>query len=454
MARTGKIEFNAGLTFYLAAGAFVDNTIWVGNCCTITQKILNISSEFFDLIDILINTEKTVAIPINSRTSNTSLEVSRSPISITKVGKAHQYLGIFLLTKDLSGPSLKKTNSDVKFFSSIVLHKTITDKQFSYLVSAVLQPIVEYRTQFSFINRGTYEKWDHIIRKGLKSKASLPKNFPNEAVHYLFFYYLKPFEQVQAEAKVLSVLQFANDGFGISDAVGGTATYFSDLGLHVGVEVHGLLSFTLAKMQAVALALECIPASSNVTVKSHSGVLNNERTDRPGSSIVDPLQVKDINWVCTVLVWHPDSHMPAGYTSRTTTGLCTYLMKALHKKLPVAVKKCLYHRSYLSVLCIHCREVDFSDHSFVCHLDFLMHQSLISKHFSFWKSFTKTNLSLSVVLQSLASSVSNVGLYTVLCKSFVFEDWLADAKASFVDTKLAMFNLVKFVRSLVVGYRE
>ncbi|KAG9298517.1 hypothetical protein G9A89_018876 [Geosiphon pyriformis] len=199
MARTGKIEFNVGLTSYLAAGVFIDNTIWVGNYCTVTQKILNIS-------------KKTVAIPINPRTSNTSLEVSRSPISITKVGEAHQYLGIFLSTKDLSGPSLKKTNSDIKFFSSIVLHKAITDKQFSYLVSAVLQPIVKYRTQFSFINRGTYEKWDHIIRKGLKSKASLPKNFPNEAVHYLFFYYLKPFEQVQAEAKVLSVLQFANDG--------------------------------------------------------------------------------------------------------------------------------------------------------------------------------------------------------------------------------------------------
>ncbi|KAG9298518.1 hypothetical protein G9A89_018877 [Geosiphon pyriformis] len=146
--------------------------------------------------------------------------------------------------------------------------------------------------------------------------------------------------------------------------------------------------------------------------------------------------------------------MPAGYTSRTTTGLCTYLMKALHRKLSVAVRKRLYDRSYLSVLCIHCREVDFSDHSFVCHLDFLMHQSLISKHFSLWKSLTRTNLSSSVVLQSLASSVSDVGLYTVLCKSLVFEDWLADAKASFVDTKLAMSNLVKFVWSLVVGHRE
>ncbi|KAG9288966.1 hypothetical protein G9A89_015515 [Geosiphon pyriformis] len=84
VARTGKIELNAGLTSYLAASAFMDDTIWVGNCYTITQNILNIASEFFELMNILINMEKTVTILINSRTSNISLELSESPISITK----------------------------------------------------------------------------------------------------------------------------------------------------------------------------------------------------------------------------------------------------------------------------------------------------------------------------------------------------------------------------------
>ncbi|KAG9292195.1 hypothetical protein G9A89_023915 [Geosiphon pyriformis] len=126
IARTGRIESNADLTFYLAAGAF---------------NILNIASEFIELINISINMEKTVVISINPRISNTSLEVSGSPISIAKTGKAYQYLGIFLSTKDLSGLNLKKANSDVKFFSSMILHKVITDKQFSYLVLTVLQPI-------------------------------------------------------------------------------------------------------------------------------------------------------------------------------------------------------------------------------------------------------------------------------------------------------------------------
>ncbi|KAG9290827.1 hypothetical protein G9A89_010976 [Geosiphon pyriformis] len=563
VARTYKVELNTGLTSYLAAGAFVDNTIWVGNCCTVTQNILNIASEFFKLMDISINTEKTVAISINPRTSNTFLEVSKSSILITKSGEA---------------------NSDVKFFSSMVLCKAIMNKQFSYLVLAVLQSIMEYRTQFSFVSRSICEKWDYIIRKGLKSKANLFRDFSNEVVHHSSFYNLKPFEQVlgwvfwnslQFPVKlminsmnnflagvaknflcngislansllnafcfkrgfsVLDVLgqtmylwicrslkhfgiifngglvksssfafEFSSKldvsdmdhfgfvhsslkdaslpmilvytdgsvkGFGTSNAVRRTAAYFSDLSLHIGVEVHDMLSSTLAEMQAVVLAFECIPASldacqaklSNLVkyknisvtwlkVKGHSGILDNEHANwladlvtssrlvlsanvkenflmadgkiisdnarcftrltnntvrrfqwefGSGLSVVDPLRVGNINWVCIALVWHPDSHMSTGYISRTTTSLHTYLMKALHRKLPIAVKKHLYDQSYPSVFCVRCGE-------------------------------------------SLASFVSNGGLYTSLCKCLVFEDWLAEAKVSFVNTKLAMSNLVKFV---------
>ncbi|KAG9307669.1 hypothetical protein G9A89_023234 [Geosiphon pyriformis] len=154
----GRIKSNTSLISYLAAGAFMDNTIWVDNCYTVTQNILNIANKFFELMNISINTKKTVAILINPRTRNIFLEVSGSSISITKAGKTYQYLGIFLLNKDLSGLSLKKVNSDVKFFSFMVLHKAIMNKQFSYLVSTVLQSIVEYRTQFSFINKSTCEK--------------------------------------------------------------------------------------------------------------------------------------------------------------------------------------------------------------------------------------------------------------------------------------------------------
>ncbi|KAG9302612.1 hypothetical protein G9A89_007316 [Geosiphon pyriformis] len=168
----------AGLSFFFAAGSA-------------TQHILNIVSEFFWVNNISINTDKTVVIPINYRVSSSSLFISGLSIAIAKKGESYYYLGIFLSTEGLLKPSLAKTQSDVWFFSNLVLRKTISNKQFLYLVLAVLYPIVNYRTH-------------------LKLKSSLPFDFPNDSIHHLSFYGLKSFEQIQSEGKIALLINFAN----------------------------------------------------------------------------------------------------------------------------------------------------------------------------------------------------------------------------------------------------
>ncbi|KAG9293421.1 hypothetical protein G9A89_009145 [Geosiphon pyriformis] len=210
VANTGRTKFRAGLTSFLAAGAFVDDTIWIGSSQAATQHILNVASEFFRVNDILINNDKTVAILINCRVSSPHLLISGLPISIAKRGEPHQYLGIFLSTEGLSKPSLAKTHLDVWFFTNLVLRKAISDKQFSYLVSAVFHLIIAYRTQFSFVPISVCAKWDAMIHKGLKSKSGLLLDFLNDAIHHLSLYRLKSFEQVQAENKSTAVVCFAN----------------------------------------------------------------------------------------------------------------------------------------------------------------------------------------------------------------------------------------------------
>ncbi|KAG9298455.1 hypothetical protein G9A89_003678 [Geosiphon pyriformis] len=54
--------------------------------------------------------------------------------------------------------------------------------------------------------------------------------------------------------------------FGFSSVVGSAAAYFSAINYSINIRVCGLMSFTLAKLQAVALALECVLFSSAVTV--------------------------------------------------------------------------------------------------------------------------------------------------------------------------------------------
>ncbi|KAG9287588.1 hypothetical protein G9A89_019649 [Geosiphon pyriformis] len=202
----------AGHSSFFAAGVFIDDTIWVGSSQSATQHILNIASEFFWINNISINNDKTVVIPINNRISDLSLFISSLPISITKKGESHQYLGIFFSTESFSKPSLARAHSDFYFFINLVLKKTVSDKQFLYLVSAVFHPIVKYKTQFSFVPVGVYNKWDALIHKDLKLKSGFLLDFPSDTIHHPFFYGLKFFSQCQSKGKVVLLISFANSG--------------------------------------------------------------------------------------------------------------------------------------------------------------------------------------------------------------------------------------------------
>ncbi|KAG9294668.1 hypothetical protein G9A89_008147 [Geosiphon pyriformis] len=210
VAKTGRVEGVGEIMSYLAAGAFVNNTIWIENCQVSTQYTLNIASEFFEINNISINNNKTVAISINQDVRVVSLSICGQPISIVKKGEAYHYLGIFLSTESLFKPSVSKAHSDVCFFVNVVLRKAITDKQFSYLVLAVLQPIVSYQTQFSFVSSDVCHKWDVMVRKSFKSKAGLPHDFPDAVLHHPSLYGLKTFEQVQSEEKIAALVSFFN----------------------------------------------------------------------------------------------------------------------------------------------------------------------------------------------------------------------------------------------------
>ncbi|KAG9297198.1 hypothetical protein G9A89_019479 [Geosiphon pyriformis] len=132
---------------------------------------------------------QTVAILINCKVADSSLLISESPISIVKKGELYYYLEIYLSTEGLSKLSLAKAYSDVWFFANLVFKKAVSNKQFLYLVLAVLFPIVNYRTQFSYV------------------PVSACKN---DVIHHLSLYSLKTFEQIQAENKSASVISFTN----------------------------------------------------------------------------------------------------------------------------------------------------------------------------------------------------------------------------------------------------
>ncbi|KAG9291939.1 hypothetical protein G9A89_004877 [Geosiphon pyriformis] len=615
----------------------------------------NIASNFFSINDISINSKKTVAIPINQGVKVASLDINRQPISIAKRGKAHRYLGIFLLTEDLSRPSLAKAHLDVHFFANIVLRKAITDKQFSYLVLAVLQPIVNYHTQFNA-----------LVRKGLKLKAGLLYDFSDAALHHLLLYGLKSFEQIQAKSKLAAVVMFSNalgilgylfnhrfldlqilgwapldplqfpvklhvssvnnflagmvkiflgnelslannlscafcnpgnfpmllvlesafyfgsvcslkqfsvvfgdrlldkkgrkrldsrgfvfywfnftsgflhdgsallsglartnqlfgldilaskefsdlhsslhklqsglfeiftDGllkdFGSFNVAGSAAKYFSAIDCSIGVRVRGLMSSTLAKLQTVALALECVPSSSAITIhldsqavintcvselfhlvpdfrvpfKNYSGVYGNIKADTVAGAATCSqffLPIGMQKWLliaksmvvsdnahhfvrdlfrseagpsCNIIqgMWHPDLHMLTGSTSQKFSVLQLYLIKAK-----------LYDKNYPGVLCLLCREVELPNHVFFCAMDAGVQEEIFAEAAVSWVSLVSfCVLFSSAVLQFLGCCSLDVGLYLCLEAVGVFE-----------VKKMAVGVVVNFVRSIVKLYHS
>ncbi|KAG9298541.1 hypothetical protein G9A89_018900 [Geosiphon pyriformis] len=508
--------------------------------------------------DILINNNKTVVISINCKVVAPFLSVSGAPISITK--------------KEV----LAKAHLDVQFFANLVLRKAILDKQFSYLVLAVLYSIVDYKIQFSFVSVSVCQKWYVLIWKSLKLKLDLLLDFSNNVLHHSSFYGLKTFEQIQAEDKIAAVVCFTNSVrilgqlfmhrshdlqvlswcpvhplcssvhisvnllnnfltgvvrvffgsglflgnlmcnafcfwcrtslsgifgesmyfrcfpslchygiafveqlhgrdliymvlflsdlllpfdismilvllivFGFSVYINGSlcnlesvnmkasaAAFFEDINLGLGIKVTGIVSFTLAELQAIVLALKCVPSSSSVHLFSDSQaaldvckaellfVLDNDWADLLAgissySGWLLHLQLKK----CFVLI---NSSIVSGNSRHFELGSgakivdsCLFIDIDWFKLLSVVVHKHLYNKYYPSVMCLYCGNVEVLDHVFSCVFDATAWLQLFIDFAFAWRAISGLSHAFSYVLQMLSNCLTDLELVASLCKDFV-----------------------------------
>ncbi|KAG9294873.1 hypothetical protein G9A89_003213 [Geosiphon pyriformis] len=313
VVRTGCLESQAGLMLFFAAGAFVDNMIWVGSSQAATQYILDIVSEFFQLNNIAINNDKTMAISVNCRVEHSFLLISGWPILIAKKEESYHYLGIFLSTESLSKPSLAKAYVDIWLFANLVLRKAISDKH----LKTFEQVQAESKSAFvvCFLNAVgilgcLFMHWSHDLQIYSWSPHHLlvfpfcinvnPSNNFLAGVICIFLEYDLSLEDLSTNAfhfwggTLLSLVfggpiyfssldilksqefgvihnrllgvdvdQFAvyTDGsfcnLGTFNMKTGTAVFLEDIGLSLGVEVSSLVSSIMTELQTVVLALEC-----------------------------------------------------------------------------------------------------------------------------------------------------------------------------------------------------
>ncbi|KAG9296360.1 hypothetical protein G9A89_014952 [Geosiphon pyriformis] len=331
-------------------------------------------------------------------------------------------------------------------------------------------------------------------------------------------------------------------GLGSVNIKSGAVVFFDDINMGMEVKVSGLMLSTLAKLQAIALALECVLAVLDACkselsvscpdfhnrcwvechyianfvcskrlkitwhkVKGHSGNFGNNCADKLAgyavfSNLILPPQLNErfilagsdivsgnsrhfvydifcsihclrweygsdtyvvtqdllanIDWQRSVSVWHPDSHMAAGLTSKCTAGIHTYFIKALHYRLSVAVCKCLYDKDYPSVICLFCGCVEISDHVFSCDVDAATRVRLLKNYAMIWENISGLHHSIFSVLQFLSFCVLNISFCIALCKGFVFKEWFHKAVSVFGNSKSAGVKIVNFVHTLCLAFRD
>ncbi|KAG9284293.1 hypothetical protein G9A89_002103 [Geosiphon pyriformis] len=121
--------------------------------------------------------------------------------------------------------------------------------------------------------------------------------------------------------------------------------------------------------------------------------------------------------------------MLTGFTSQVSSMLCIYIMKAVHRRLPVVVKKRLYNKRYPSVLCLFCSGVEFSDHTFTCVYESGIRGKILAEASARWSA---------LVSSSSASAVL---------------EWYKEAYSIFEDKKVATTQIVDYVRFMVELHR-
>ncbi|KAG9287731.1 hypothetical protein G9A89_004134 [Geosiphon pyriformis] len=288
------------------------------------------------------------------------------------------------------------------------------------------------------------------------------------------------------------------------DVVCGTATYFSSLNKGLGVKVHNVLSSTLAELQAVVLALKCVPTSVSVAlhtdsqaaidacvaklgflqpdccnscwierchmvdlikskdltvhwikVKGHAGIAGNVMADAFAEQAVHSRVSFPVRINCRYVVANGRSVSGNAryFVCDIFCSICKFQWEFGTLTLTCSLGR-LYNKDYPNVLCLFCGDMELPNHGFTCVKNAFVWSDILGDFDGLWKTLMDPNLLLpSFVLQDLSLKVSDVGLYLVFCKGFVLKSWMDEAIASFSDKKKAVFVVVDFICHLTKSYR-
>ncbi|KAG9298948.1 hypothetical protein G9A89_015970 [Geosiphon pyriformis] len=218
----------------------------------------------------------------------------------------------------------------------------------------------------------------------------------------------------------------------------GAAMFFENINLGLRVEVFGIVFSILAKLQAIALALECVLSSSSVHLFSDSQAALDAFEHQHIAGIIHD---KNLN-----IGWHKvksHSDVPSNNRADLLAGVSSHSGRLFHPQL----KECF--------ILANDNTVSGNSRHFVCDIFWSIHRvsweigsgaKIRTVSGLFHASFH--------VLQMLSNCLADLELVVSLYKGFVLVDWCQKATSCFDSSKVVSGKVVEFVRSLCLFFKN
>jgi len=186
-------EIQTNLEQRIYTTAYMDDTVWIASNKKELQHILNLTSEFCQIVDIKVNPSKSQVIHINpsSMEKHTPVFVDAQPVYPMEKSVPVRYLGIWVSQSGSKKFQRETILNKIINACKILNWKRVTDKQIRYIVNQVIFPQIEYLLTDMLVSNDFCNKVNSKLMSMAKQKMSFAKTTLNSIFYmkdgYNFF---------------------------------------------------------------------------------------------------------------------------------------------------------------------------------------------------------------------------------------------------------------------------
>ena len=169
----------------------MDDANWISSKLEDLEDILAVADDFYKLTRAAINKEKSKLL------TNTTAAPDPIPINfgntivlIVPSFDAVRFLGVMINVRMNQSLVKKELHAHIRGFINVTKSKTITDKQFCYVVNHVLFLQLLYKMRLTPLSKSACNFLNQAIRSLFKYKNQFPRTAPNTIFHGKLFYNL------------------------------------------------------------------------------------------------------------------------------------------------------------------------------------------------------------------------------------------------------------------------